>query len=425
MIAVSYPKLVRDVCEDYAHLFRNTALKFAPLCAVTAIALFGIDSLCEGARVLPNTPSVSTLAQALKDFDAKKFLTRARAIFLATYASDEMQERVIYVVDDTPIPKAGKNNYAAGYWSTSSHQKYHGQKVLVLAAVDTVTGAAFPLSFRFALKSDVDGYKPAGELVVDLLDEILNAGLPKKPLVADSGFDSKDLIAACVERGVHLYVEMKCNRKVRHATARTIPKKKLSTYFRNGERTPVTLKIHGQERKEKYICTKHAYINGYSSPVKVSAVFNKRCGFNVHGYFLTTDMSADGSKMWEMSRHRWAIEVLFRDMKQHFSLGKLRGRSRQDAESSICIPFILVLNIRTSQMRTAGAMRLSRLETIGTVVTRIKFESLSKSIKLLSSPPQEKLRRRVAARRSPQRIDKKPINTIAGEPQSKRLQLAS
>lgn len=414
MIAVAHHSLVRDVCEDYSHLFRDTKLSFGPLSTLFSMGLFGAASLSAGARILPMSPSVSTLSQAIKDFDAEPFMKRARKILNASYHLPEKRERLVFVVDDTPIPKAGKSNYAVGLWTTSNNITYHGQKLLVLCAVDKVSGIAFPVAFRFCLKSEMPGYKKATQLVLELLDEAIQSGFPKAPLVADSWFDSAELLQGCLERDVHIFVEVKSNRKVRHATSRTIPKKKLSTYFKSGKRDPTEISIVSRKRKRKFICRKHAYISGHKSPVIIAAVFNRRLGYDVYGYFLTTDMQASSEKIWTMSRLRWSIEVLFRDLKQNFALGKLPGRSRADAEVSICIPFALVIHIRLSQMAENQVESEPQLETVGAYAKRLREESFSATIHKLCVSNQKKFRERVVARRSEERINRKPVNTGAG-----------
>jgi hypothetical protein len=311
--------------------------------------------------------------------------------------------------------------YAVGHWQTSKKNSYFGRKLLVLTVVDIKAGVAYPVAFRFCMKKDVPAYKPAHELALDLLDEAISSGLPKLPLVADSGFDCVSLIKGCRDREIHIYVELKSNRKVRHATARTVPKKKLKTYFKSGARPPVQVEVGGKKRKTKYVCTKHAYISELRSPVTIAAVFNARVGMDVYGYFLTTDRHAGGAKIWLMSRARWAIECMFRDLKQEFALGKLPGRSRADAEISICIPFAIYIHVRLQQTADKESRCLARLETVGVFTYKLKETCLQKSIRTLTNTNNRDLLNRIRARRSIDGIRYKPVNARAGTHQEQKV----
>ena len=412
-LSITLPETARNVCDCYAHLFRGTPLKWSPLGYFFAISLFGMEGLCEGARCFVFSPSVSKLSLAAQYFVAAPFLRRMRKMIFETYDTDEKRAKLRLVIDDTPNKKSGKKIYAVGHRVESSKKHYFGQQILVLAVVDTELGTAFPLDYEFILPKTSPSYIKPHQLALELLERYVAEGHPKMAVVADSGFDSILLIEGCKNLGLQFFVEMKWNRLLCHCKVARQPRKNQKDYFKGKIRRAVKLKIGGKARKTKYVAYSHAYISDTKSPVKVACVFNTPYGNSGFGCYLTTDMNADGETLWFMSRIRWFIECMFRDLKQTFAFGKLPGTSKPDADLTVCIPFALLVHLRLSQVVKSDKSE-SRLETIGTMVEKIRENALNKSLHLLSNSQNPIVKERVRARRSQERIHKKPVNTVAG-----------
>lgn len=412
-LSVTLPETARNACNSYAHLFRGTPLRWSPMGYFFAISLFGLESLCEGARCFVFSPSVSKLSLAAQYFIAAPFLRRMRKMIFETYDTDEKRSKLRLVIDDTPNKKSGKKNYGVGHRVESSKKHYFGQQILFLALVDIELGIAFPLDYAFILPKNSSSYIKPHELALELLERYVAEGHPKMAVVADSGFDSILLIEGCIKLGLPFFVEMKWNRKLSHSKAKRQPRKNQKEYFKGKIRRGVKIEIGGKTKKTKYVSSLRAYISDLKSPVKVASVFNTLNGNSAFGNYLTTDLEADGATIWFMSRVRWFIECMFRDLKQNFAFGKLSGTSKPDADLSVCIPCALLVHLRIAQVVNISKGE-ARLETIGTVVERIRETALNKSIHLISNSQNPIVRERVRARRSQERINKKPVNTVAG-----------
>jgi SRSO17 transposase len=162
---------------------------------------------------------------------------------------------------------------------------------------------------------------------VKLVDEYLEAGFPKLTVVTDSWFDSKELMEAFSERGLNFVTELKSKRKVRNGSGYNVPYKDLSEHFRkpHGE---VYAKSLASKRGKGRPClrfteTKVVQLKSYKSPIRVVALYNKRSSRRAFGYFASTDRTMPGATVWKFCRARWAIEVMFRDLKQNLSFGTL------------------------------------------------------------------------------------------------------
>jgi hypothetical protein len=116
-----------------------------------------------------------------------------------------------------------------------------------------------------------------------------------------------------------------------------------------------------------------------------------------------------GATVWKIYRARWAIEVLFRDMKQNLSFGSLPCGGENASDLAVCIPFALVVSLRLKP----EIWQTEPNRTIGEMIAGIKEKSLDKSIELLGFESSKNLRSRVRSRRDPSRFGKKPVNRTA------------
>ena len=412
-ISVNLPEVARKAANSYAHLFRETALSFSPLSCLFGMALFGIESLCDGARCFPRSPCVSVLSKAVQCFVAEPFTRRMRKMIFENYNTPEKQANLRLVVDDTPNKKSGKKNYAVGRRVESKKKHYFGQKIMVIALVDVSKWVTYPLCYAFCLPKCAAGYRKDHEVALDLIKEYLSEEWPKLPLVADSGFDCTEFIDALKQIGIDYFVEIKSNRRLRHCAAGHQPRLSPHKYFRPEIRRSIRLEIAGKVRKSKYIATRFGYLNDLRGPVKLCAVFNSLTEPEAFGYYLSTKLDATGEEIWYLSRVRWSIEVMFRDLKQNFAFGKLPGIGKASADLTVCAPFALLVQLRLEQVAKDNKGN-SRLATVGTLVEHIREQSLLKSIHLISQSQNKNLTSRIKARRSLSRIHQKPVNAIAG-----------
>ena len=80
-----------------------------------------------------------------------------------------------------------------------------------------------------------------------------------------------------------------------------------------------------------------------------------------------------------MSRARWAIEVMFRDLKQHLGFGRLTFGGEGGAHLSICIPLILYTSLRID----SELWQSHESDSIGLIVGSVKERSKQSFINLI------------------------------------------
>ena len=122
-----------------------------------------------------------------------------------------------------------------------------------------------------------------------------------------------------------------------------------------------------------------------------------------------------GARLWELSRARWKIECLFRDLKQNLSLARLPCGGKEAADLSVCLPLFLYTSL---QLDPPEDWRLEKREPVGTMVKKIREFELERSLNLIVAKPKHEKVQILRARRS--RVTQKPVNSTAGKVKSFR-----
>ena len=113
-----------------------------------------------------------------------------------------------------------------------------------------------------------------------------------------------------------------------------------------------------------------------------------------------------GAQLWRMSRARWSIEVMFRDLKQSLNFGRLTAGGEGGAHLSVCLPFILYSSIQTDPVKVWEKKNIK--ESVGTTIKKLREQSLSKTLDhIINQPNGEKIKILKARRSNPNR---KPVN---------------
>ena len=111
----------------------------------------------------------------------------------------------------------------------------------------------------------------------------------------------------------------------------------------------------------------------------------------VFGYFASTDRTMPEATLRKIYSARWAIEVLFRNLKQNLSFGTLLCGDKNASDFAVCMLFALVVSLRLKPkiwQNEAG-------HTIGEMIAVIKEKSLHRHIELLGFQSSKDLRSRV------------------------------
>lgn len=409
MLALFLPSPLRKIYFLFKDLFAALGFSYVESCALLLYFLLGAEGLCDLVRKCPWSPSVSSLARAAKKFEPNRFMRRNQSRILKKLNERDHGD-FCYAVDDTANPKYGSDVFGSAPFRSSSGA-YFGQKVLVLVIVDLKTRQAYPISYAFLTSKKDLNHIPGHHRAIDLLEAALHDGFPPLPMTSDSWFDSKEFIQAVKTLGCEFAGELKANRLARTNSNPGSVRKKLKLWFDNLIRTRLS-QSRFQKRKEKRgkafsILT--LFITDLGLPLSVIAVYNRINGATPFAFYATTDLSMTGTRLWKYSRARWAIEVLFRALKQSLGFGSLTAGGEGGAHLAVCIPLILLTSIRLDAKEIWGS---EDKESLGTTVMRHRELALSKTIDaIVCNPDSARVERLRARRKNP---NKKPTN-LCGE----------
>lgn len=432
MLSLTVAAGVRTIADRYKSLFKDSATSYASLCALLSLALFNCKSLSELARRCPWTPSVSELSRSIDGWNSNRFMRRLRANVLRRWGRRLNPTDFCYAVDDTANPKFGKGIYRRGNWHSSSGA-YVGQKILVIVIVERKSGIAIPIHYAFGIKKTEPGYKSMPTLAIDCLTECLACGFPPLPVTCDSWFDSSDFMMNLERIGLSYDGEIKSTRNLRVSPGAHAKSLKLAKFFAGQPRQAVLAKPYGHRgpgrkkrgpKKRKYIAETVAMINGVTHPMKVIAVYNNRSDREAFAYYVSTNRSMSGAELWALARSRWAIEVLFRDMKQNLAFGRLPCTGKEAADLAVCVPFALIVTLRLDDPEIWG-LNGNDGDAIGTKLAKIRQAGFDKAMDVIIFNPHHTMVERLRARRQTERQNRKPVNKPAARRNRPEDQAAS
>jgi hypothetical protein len=332
---------------------------------------------------------------------------------LKKYSGQLNADDFCLAIDDTDNPKFGGSFRAGNWYGSKGH--YHGHRIVVVALVDFQRKIAIPLSYEIAVKQGQPNHKPAPEIAIRLLTSIKKEGFPVcLPVVCDSWFDGVEFIKKVTNIGFELVWEMKANRKVKCNPGPFVRKVGMHKAFEGLQRFRLHQRFESKAiirrlRKRRCGSQKRLILNGHPKFVNCVAMFNRRNGVKAFAYWSSTNLELSAEKIWELSRGRWNIECLFRDLKQHLSFGRLPVGSEDGANISICIPFILCTSLRLDPEKWGCQVG----QSIGTMVGFVREESFENAITSLVMFPVSERSRRLYSRRRKDRACKKPVNQPA------------
>ena len=383
---------------------------FNNLCGFITLYLFNLTSMSEPTRIAPWTYSVSDLDRAIAGFDGNRFMRRLRKSVLRHYGNEALSsENFVLAIDDTDNPRYGKGIHKVGKWR-GSKGIYFGQKVHVLVLVDVVRGFAIPLSYRFGLKKDDPNYVSGIDMAYEQILEVVNSSFPVKVVVADSWFDSADIMKKIAALGLTFIVEIKSNRRAKQNPGPHVKWSSLMEIFSVGSRKRLHSRLDSQKvqkrfKRAKCGVTKRIMVKKYPRMLNALAVFNRRNGKKAFAYYVSTDLKMTGARIWEISRARWKIECMFRDLKQNLSFGRLPCQGKEASDLAVCMPFTIYTSLLLDGPEYWG---LTENESVGTMLKRIREKEFERSIQIILGNPNHQKVKRLKARRSC--INRKPVN---------------
>ena len=409
MLSFSVPPSIREVYFLFKDLFAEQGFSYLTACSFLVFFFFGYTNFSEFVRSCPWCPSVSSLGRFAKVFEPKRFMRRNRNRILKKMATCGHAD-FCFAVDDTANPKYGSGVFASAPHGSSSGL-YFGQKILVLVVVDLKTRQTYTISYVFLSGKKDPNHIPAPERAVELIANGIIDGFPPFPVASDSWFGSKEFIQAVHDLGCDFAGELKTNRNARTSLEKEGLLQNITKWFSNLKRHRLSRSKY-QKRKEKrgkVYSEKLLYITGLNQQPKIIAVYNRINGANPFAIYATTGLSMTGARLWKLSRARWSIESLFRNLKQSLGFGSLTAGGEGGAHMAVCLPLILATSIVLDASETWGS---TGRKTLGTIVKKQREVSFGKAIDLVTNNPKSTRLQKLRARRK--NPNQKPTN-ISGE----------
>ena len=409
MLNFFVPPPVRQVYFLFKDLFEEQGISYLNACAYLAFFIFGYTSFSDFVRSCTWSPSVSSLGRNARAFESNRFMRRNQKRIQKKMAACGHGD-FCFAVDDTANPKYGSGVFGSAPFGSSSGT-YFGQKILVLVVVDLRTRQAYPISYVFLSGQKDPAHIPAPTRAVELIANALADGFPPFPVAADSWFGSKEFIQAVHGLGCEFAGELKTNRNASTSFEKGRVLQNIVLWFANLKRHRLSRSRY-QKRKEKrgkVYSEKLLYITDLNQQLKIIAVYNRINGAKPFAIYATTDLSMTGARLWKLARARWAIECLFRNLKQSLGFGGLTAGGEGGAHLAVCLPLILSTSIGLDASEIWDS---TGNETLGTIVKKQREASFSKAIDLvINNHKSPRLRKLQARRKNP---NQKPTD-ISGE----------
>ena len=289
-----------------------------------------------------------------------------------------------FIVDDTLLEKTGfKMEGISRVFDHNRNACVLGYKMLVLAYNDGIATQACDFSLhrenpqnnwglsKRELKKQRGGtheindpdYERLKELditkfesTLSMLKRAISNNFKAKYLLADSWFSCAEFIKN---------VRAISKEKVHYLG---IGKKDLSRFKINGVGWNPKQIINKYSRKytiknKKYNC-EYFYIKCEIHEMDVKLIFIRNINGQDWNFIITTDMDMKFEKAYELYQVRWTIEVLFKECKQYFKLGKCQSEhfNEQIADCTIALITHTLVSLEN---------RFSNYETLGGLYTDI------------------------------------------------------
>lgn len=388
---VHCPKDIRAVADNFKDLF--STLEYRSFVSALCAAIFGCSNYSDIFRYFLFSPSVSSIGNFFNAPDLAQRLNRRHRRRIFSIFPDILSNpsRYQYAVDDTIAPHTGRNIWGAYvWWDHTKKCNVFGHKILVIGIIDRQTRILTPVIWEVLhrdLRDQIDSneaimHEKGWEVAIRLLKEITQSGFPKFNVSMDSWFASEEMFNQLDALGIGFVIEIKSNRVVKSHGQKRL-NGRVSLFFKEKLRHIIYFGSKAKFASEAILIFKDS-----TRKLKVVAVGNsKHLDDENFAYYVSNRLTWNASRIWSISRHRWAIEVQFRELKQSFALGEAAVRSKEAVEISISLSVIALTVVRILQKKglDANENQHNRPKPAGVIVQRLERESISISLSKLTS----------------------------------------
>jgi len=168
-----------------------------------------------------------------------------------------------------------------------------------------------------ALKRRKEGLNGKNLLALEMVERALDAGIVADYLLVDSWYAKPDFIHQANAMGLPVIARIANNNRIWHFKGKHKSLQALYDHHKNGRH-----KHHGTHGKIRYryfdLNAEHHLLG------RVKLLFLHTDKELI--IFITTDLSLSGKAMIETYKKRWNIEQGYKDLREHFGLGKEENR---------------------------------------------------------------------------------------------------
>jgi hypothetical protein len=385
----SVPAVVRDVANGAKDLCTRT-FRYSDLVLFLCALFFGLPTFSSIARSFVFSLSVSALSRKVRAIPHESIVRRNRnRIARMIHEVPGAASRFVLILDDTLVRHYGKSPDNCYWFDHTNNCTTRGRNYLVIVVLDTYTGQTFPLSAVLLRGKKHPKYRPRSNIVRWQLRIVKALRLHHLTVTADSWFADRKIFEWLQANGFDFEIEMKGNRKVTYLDKRPqglvgkrtkIVYPKLSDVAANLKRNTA---YSGGAPKQ--VAGGVVRFFGSDLRLRFCAVWNQNdtAESQPFAYYVTNNTSRPASRIWALSRFRWAIECHFRRSKQDFAFDTFPIHDAIAAHKLIILGMFLITTLELSRhdpaARPAGKQEIRR-----------RFEPLSSWVKRERQMAQER-----------------------------------
>jgi SRSO17 transposase len=255
-------------------------------------------------------------------------------------------ETVYLIVDDSGKRKRGKHMEAVG-WIRDAATGKSVRGHLYVAAVLQCRGVTIPWGVRlYVKKPDCRKlglpFRKTTELAADLIGEFTPPEGVKVVVLFDSYYLCKTVVKACRAKGFRFASTLKANRNL----FRGGRKLKAGTYAYRAWQRGSKKAVRRGNATYQLVDAGWMAVGDLGS---LHVVFSRKQGEKKVLGIVSDDPELSARQVVETYTHRWAIEVFFKDVKQHLGLGQYQNGSWRAAVTHlhlVCFAYALLTHLR-------------------------------------------------------------------------------
>jgi hypothetical protein len=267
---------------------------------------------------------------------------------LPLWRDDQGRRRLCLVIDETIVEKSSKRMYGVawqrnthGGWCRGTHLLGHYWLMLGVLIPCGGRTLCFPLGFRLyrqKKRCPAEEYRTPCQLVVELLESLQWPTAPDlvRTVIADAGFADKHLLRWCAAHDFVALVRGRMDAQVHDlyvrqpSPLRGRPRKygdkiSLVEYAQADHHFTHTVHLY-QNRTEVRLASMVGLHRASGLPLQFVIL---RCAGKPDMVLMSSDLSLTPREIAQLYADRFAIEMTFRELKQHFGLGHYQVRRPQ------------------------------------------------------------------------------------------------